>query len=158
LSAEGSAFGNLSENGTGCFFLMLVKYLLAFSLRICSSQRNITWQFSKIYFGIGIKRHTLETVSSDGVPKRSVIRSNWWTTFFPGNKGFPVKISAKMQPILHMSIAGEYCIEQQNKYHCIQQNKMEGNNKAENNSQLICYVVTTNICRSYPTLAACTQH
>jgi hypothetical protein len=45
----------------------------------------------------------------DGVPRRSVIRSNWWTTFLPGNKGFPVSTSAKMQPMLQMSMAGVYC-------------------------------------------------
>lgn len=117
LSAAGSALGNLSENGTGCFFLMLLKYLLAFSFRIYSSQRINACHFvNSLVWNIKawMRRHTLETVSSDGVPKRSVIKSNWWTTFFPGNKGFPVKISAKMQPILHMSIAGEYCIEQWN--------------------------------------------
>jgi hypothetical protein len=46
--------------------------------------------------------------SADGVPNRSVIRSNWWTTFFPGKRAFPVKSSAKMQPMLHISIAGVY--------------------------------------------------
>lgn len=46
--------------------------------------------------------------SGDGVPRRSVIRSSWWTTFFPGKRGFPVKSSENMQPMLHMSIAGVY--------------------------------------------------
>ena len=54
-------------------------------------------------------RHTREIVSMDGVPRRSVIRSNWWTTFFPGNKGFPVNTSAKMQPMLQTSMAVVYC-------------------------------------------------
>jgi hypothetical protein len=39
LSAAGSALGNLPGNDTGCFFLMLFKYLLAFSFRIYSSKR-----------------------------------------------------------------------------------------------------------------------
>ncbi|BAS76853.1 Os02g0135250 [Oryza sativa Japonica Group] len=60
---------------------MPVKYPLAFSLRICR-------------------------FSDDGVPSRSVIRSNWCTTFLPGNNGLPVRISAKMHPILQISIAG----------------------------------------------------
>lgn len=51
---------------------------------------------------------TFAMASGSGVPNRSVIRSNWWTTFFPGNKGFPVSISANMHPILHISIAGVY--------------------------------------------------
>jgi hypothetical protein len=51
---------------------------------------------------------TLAMASGDGVPRKSVMRSNWWTTFFPGKRGFPVKSSAKMQPMLHMSIAGVY--------------------------------------------------
>ncbi|KAI3454923.1 hypothetical protein Pfo_011586, partial [Paulownia fortunei] len=38
--------------------------------------------------------------------KQSVIKSNWRTTFFPGNNGFPVSISANMHPMLHISIAG----------------------------------------------------
>ena len=54
-------------------------------------------------------RHTREIVSMDGVPRRSVIRSNWWTTFLPGNKGFPVNTSAKMQPMLQTSMAVVYC-------------------------------------------------
>ena len=32
-SAKGSALGNFCASGTGCFFLMLVKYLLALSFR-----------------------------------------------------------------------------------------------------------------------------
>jgi hypothetical protein len=34
-SASGSAFGNFWEKGIGFFFLMLLKYLRAFSLRTC---------------------------------------------------------------------------------------------------------------------------
>lgn len=37
--------------------------------------------------------------------------SSWCTTFFPGNSGRPDKISAKMQPMLHMSIAGVYLVK-----------------------------------------------
>lgn len=85
LRAEGSAFGNLCENRTGCFLLMVLRYRLAFSLR------------------------TREMVSMEGVPRRSVIKSSWWTTFFPGNKGFPVKTSANMQPMLQISMAEVYC-------------------------------------------------
>lgn len=55
------------------------------------------------------KGPTLAIESGEGVPSISVIRSNWCTTFFPGKRGFPVKTSAKMQPMLHMSIAGVYC-------------------------------------------------
>jgi len=57
------------------------------------------------------KTITRDIVSSEGVPSRSVIRSNWWTTFFPGKRGFPINTSAKMQPILQISIAGVYCIQ-----------------------------------------------
>lgn len=46
--------------------------------------------------------------SGEGVPSKSVMRSNWCTTFFPGNSGFPVSISANMHPILQISIAGVY--------------------------------------------------
>lgn len=53
--------------------------------------------------------HTLEMASVEGEPRRSVIRSNWWTTFFPGNNGLPVTISANMHPMLQISIAGVYC-------------------------------------------------
>jgi hypothetical protein len=55
-----------------------------------------------------ISWHTRDKVSDDGVPSRSVIRSNWCTTFLPGNNGLPVRISAKMHPILQISIAGVY--------------------------------------------------
>ena len=51
-------------------------------------------------------------VSVGGVPSRSVMRSNWCTTFFPGNNGFPVSISANMHPMLQISIAGVYCKRQ----------------------------------------------
>jgi hypothetical protein len=52
---------------------------------------------------------TLDMDSAAGVPRRSVMRSSWWTTFLPGNSGFPLSISANMQPMLHISIAGVYC-------------------------------------------------
>lgn len=51
---------------------------------------------------------TLDIVSDVGDPRRSVINSNWWETLLPGNSGFPVSTSAKMQPMLHISIAGVY--------------------------------------------------
>jgi len=51
--------------------------------------------------------------SGGGVPSKSVMRSNWCTTFFPGNNGFPVSISANMHPMLHISIAGVYCKRQE---------------------------------------------
>jgi len=41
--ANGSAFGNFWENGTGCFFLMLLRYLLAFSFRICKIKIKILY-------------------------------------------------------------------------------------------------------------------
>jgi hypothetical protein len=53
---------------------------------------------------------TRDKVSDDGVPRRSVIISNWCTTFFPGNSGLPVRSSANMHPMLQISIAGVYCI------------------------------------------------
>jgi hypothetical protein len=56
-----------------------------------------------------ICRHTRDKVSDDGVPRRSVIRSNWCTTFLPGNNGVPVRTSANMHPMLQISIAGVYC-------------------------------------------------
>jgi hypothetical protein len=39
-SASGSAFGNFWEKGMGFFFLMLLKYLRAFSLRTCPYNTN----------------------------------------------------------------------------------------------------------------------
>ena len=54
------------------------------------------------------RNQTLAMASALGVPRKSVIKSNWCTTFFPGKSGFPVKSSAKMQPMLHISIAGVY--------------------------------------------------
>lgn len=65
-------------------------------------------------------------VSMEGVPSKSVIRSSWCTTFLPGNSGFPVSTSAKMHPILHMSIAGVYCNYTQKKKGRM---KNEGNTK-----------------------------
>jgi hypothetical protein len=54
---------------------------------------------------------------SDGVPRRSVIKSNWCTTFLPGNNGIPVRTSANMHPILQISIAGVYCTQKLNSVH-----------------------------------------
>jgi hypothetical protein len=56
-------------------------------------------------------QHTRDKVSDDGVPRRSVIISNWCTTFFPGNRGLPVRSSANIHPILQTSIAGVYCVQ-----------------------------------------------
>lgn len=39
--ASGSALGNLCLKGTGCFFRMLLRYLLAFSFRICQLWKKI---------------------------------------------------------------------------------------------------------------------
>lgn len=39
--AKGSALGNFCENGTGDFLRMLLKYLLAFSFRICRYSSRI---------------------------------------------------------------------------------------------------------------------
>ena len=41
-----------------------------------------------------------------GVPSRSVMSSSWCTTLRPGNSGLPSSTSAKMQPMLQMSMAG----------------------------------------------------
>ena len=50
LSAEGSALGNFCVKGTGCFLLMLLRYFLAFSFRICSNQRNKNiWDLEQLY-------------------------------------------------------------------------------------------------------------
>ena len=46
--------------------------------------------------------------SGEGVPSKSVMSSSWCTTFLPGNRGLPSRISAKMQPMDQMSIAVEY--------------------------------------------------
>ena len=51
---------------------------------------------------------TLAIHSAEGVPSRSVIRSSSWTTLFPGNKGLLANISAKIHPMLQISIAGVY--------------------------------------------------
>lgn len=58
---------------------------------------------------IRMKVLTLAMDSEEGVPSKSVMRSNWCTTFFPGNRGFPESISANMHPMLQISIAGVYC-------------------------------------------------
>ena len=52
--------------------------------------------------------HAFWMTSWEGDPSKSVISSNWCTTFLPGNSGLPSRISAKMQPMLQMSMAGEY--------------------------------------------------
>ena len=79
--------GNLVWNGMCGLTLMFPKNRLAFSFR------------------------TLLMTSGCGVPSKSVMISSWCTTFFPGNSGRPDKISAKMQPMLHMSIAGVYLVK-----------------------------------------------
>lgn len=56
--------------------------------------------------------YTLARDSAEGVPSRSVMRSNWCTTFFPGKSGFPVSSSANIHPTLQISIAGVYCKSQ----------------------------------------------
>lgn len=61
------------------------------------------------------RQQTLAIDSAAGVPSKSVMRSNWCTTFFPGNNGFPVSISANMHPILQISIAGVYCKKKEKK-------------------------------------------
>ena len=38
----------------------------------------------------------------------SVMSSSWCTTLRPGKSGLPSRISAKMQPMDQMSMAGEY--------------------------------------------------
>lgn len=70
---------------------------------------NVLKSYERIRIEHKLHLHTRDIVSNDGVPRRSVIKSNWWTTFFPGNRGLPVNISANMQPMLHISIAGVYC-------------------------------------------------
>lgn len=57
----------------------------------------------------GLLFSTPEIVSDEGVPRRSVIKSSCCTTLLPGNKGLPVNTSAKIQPMLQISIAGVYC-------------------------------------------------
>lgn len=119
--AKGSALGNLWEKGTGCFFLMLLRYLLAFSFLICRIPRlqsslqglSYTQMMEHIKFATENMNRcfewlTLDIDSGGGVPRKSVIRSNWCTTFFPGNKGLPKSISANMQPTLQISMAGVY--------------------------------------------------
>lgn len=49
LSAEGSALGNFSGKGIGCFLLMLLRYLLAFSFRICRRRKKNIWDLAIIY-------------------------------------------------------------------------------------------------------------
>lgn len=105
----------------GCFFLILFRYLLAFSLRTWIPPKNESFDFWRFSFRHMINdqgtinyhnkknKRTLDIVSIEGVPRRSVIKSSWWTTFLPGNSGFPDNTSAKMQPMLQISIAGVYC-------------------------------------------------
>lgn len=62
--------------------------------------------------GVGTKKGpgalAFAMTSGAGVPRRSVISSNWCTTLRPGNRGFPSRISANMQPTDQMSMAVEY--------------------------------------------------
>lgn len=73
-------------------------------------QSSIIWKTSCkiVIFMIWSKTITFWITWSDGEPSKSVMSSNWCTTFLPGNRGFPCNISAKMHPILQISIAGEY--------------------------------------------------
>lgn len=63
-------------------------------------------------YTVDLDKLTLEMDSAGGVPSKSVMRSNWCTTFFPGNNGLPLSISANMHPMLQISIAGVYCKRQ----------------------------------------------
>lgn len=115
-SANGSTLGNFSLKGIGFFLRISIRYFLAFSLRTLNHQK-ILFQYNpqkdQIYQQHITNRiilpFTTEMVSGDGDPRRSVINSNWWTTLLPGNSGFPVSTSAKIQPMLQISIAGVYC-------------------------------------------------
>ncbi len=53
-----------------------------------------------------MEQRALAMTSEEGVPSRSVMSSSWCTTLRPGNRGLPSRISAKMQPMDQMSIAG----------------------------------------------------
>jgi hypothetical protein len=64
-------------------------------------------------YTLDLDKLTLEMDSAGGVPSKSVMRSNWCTTFFPGNNGLPLSISANMHPMLQISIAGVYCKRQE---------------------------------------------
>jgi hypothetical protein len=100
---------------------MLLKYFLAFSLLICMYHKKEAVreeeqsdlgkaEVSKIAKEIDWERQQTRAMdSAEGVPSKSVMSSNWCTTFFPGNKGFPVNNSANIQPMLQISIAGVYC-------------------------------------------------
>ena len=56
----------------------------------------------------GAGRRAFAMTSGAGVPSMSVMSSSWCTTLRPGNSGLPSRISAKMQPMDQMSMAGEY--------------------------------------------------
>mmetsp|Transcript_36652 Transcript_36652/g.90504 ORF Transcript_36652/g.90504 Transcript_36652/m.90504 type:complete len:280 (-) Transcript_36652:472-1311(-) len=86
-SAAGAARGNRCAKGILGLTRMLPRNRRAFSFR------------------------TLAIWSGWGVPSRSVMISSWCTTFLPGNSGFPLSISAKMQPMLQMSMAGVYLVK-----------------------------------------------
>jgi hypothetical protein len=64
-------------------------------------------------YTLDLDKLTFEMDSAGGVPSKSVMRSNWCTTFFPGNNGLPLSISANMHPMLQISIAGVYCKRQE---------------------------------------------
>ena len=121
--ANGLALGNFWENGTGLFLRMPLRYLLAFSFRICENNIIYMEKRYKLQYLVAcslmlesckldLDKLTLEMASAGGEPSKSVIRSNWFTTFFPGNNGFPERTSAKMHPMLHISIAAVYCKRQ----------------------------------------------
>jgi len=83
-------------------------FLIPYLLIYCQSHISNKIKDTNLLEGMENEQQTLAMASGEGVPRKSVMRSNWWTTFFPGKRGFPVKSSAKMQPMLHMSIAGVY--------------------------------------------------
>lgn len=85
-----------------------ILHLIKHSLFMLDTELHI-YIDNKYKWKKGQSKPTLAKDSAEGVPRRSVMRSNWCTTFLPGNNGFPVSISAKMHPMLQISIAGVYC-------------------------------------------------
>lgn len=61
----------------------------------------------KTHLGSSGKEGMLVSV---GHPSTVQIDLSWFVSSFPGNRGLPVKSSAKIQPTLHMSTSGPYFV------------------------------------------------
>ena len=102
-SAKGSALGNFCASGTGCFFLMLVKYLLALSFR--------TW--------IHKDKKTVNTIKYTMCSFCVLLRLSMRAFFFGRGGGGGVIDGVEDMTIIYV----------QNKWHEYIQNKMQNSSQ-----------------------------